>query len=70
MLLTRNGKNWGFEFKYQDAPALTKSMHNALTDLKLERLWVVNPGAKGYSPHEKVECISLNDLNKIRTMIG
>ena len=43
------GKNWGAEFKYGDAPQLTKSMQSALNDLKLRQLWVIYPGEKMYS---------------------
>ena len=70
LLVQSQGKNWGFEFKYQDAPTMTKSMHIALNDLKLERLWVVYPGEKGYPLHEKVECLGLHDLGKVREMIA
>lgn len=42
------GKNWGIEFKYKDAPRLTKSMQVALQDLELEHLWVVYPGNDRY----------------------
>jgi uncharacterized protein len=70
LLVQAQGKNWGFEFKYQDAPTMTKSMHIALTDLKLERLWVVYPGERGYPLHEKVECIGLQDLVKVREMLA
>lgn len=42
------GKNWGIEFKYLDAPKLTKSMHSAMEDLDLEHLWVVYPGNTAY----------------------
>lgn len=69
LLVQAKGKNWGFEFKYQDAPTMTKSMHIALTDLKLEWLWVVYPGEKGYPLHEKVECIGLRDLVNVREKI-
>jgi predicted AAA+ superfamily ATPase len=69
LLLIRHGKNWGIEFKYQDAPTMTKSMHIALQDLTLERLWVVYPGPESYPLHEKVECISLRDLARVREII-
>jgi predicted AAA+ superfamily ATPase len=42
------GKNWGIEFKYADAPRLTKSMQSAMKDLELEHLWVVYPGKDCY----------------------
>lgn len=64
LLVLWNGKRWGFEFKYQDAPTMTKSMYIALTDLRLERLWVVYPGPTAYSLHKKVECIGLREMGK------
>jgi len=48
------GKNWGVEFKYGDAPQLTKSMQSAVSDLNLSHLWVIYPGEKTYSLMPKV----------------
>lgn len=59
LLVLARGKRWGFEFKYQDAPAMTKSMHLALEDLKPERVWIVYPGSGTYPVHEKVEVLPL-----------
>lgn len=42
------GKHWGVEFKYGDAPKRTKSMQSAVSDLKLSHLWVIYPGEKTY----------------------
>ncbi|MFA6223633.1 MAG: ATP-binding protein [Desulfomonilaceae bacterium] len=42
------GMNWGVEFKYHDAPRLTRSMRAAMEDLKLAGLWVIYPGHKTY----------------------
>ena len=39
-----DGKRYGFEVKYSDAPVLTKSMKTAIQDLQLFKLFVVNPG--------------------------
>ncbi|MEK7249342.1 MAG: ATP-binding protein [Bacteroidota bacterium] len=65
----RNGKRWGFEIKYNEAPTMTKSMHIALADLKLDRLWVIYPGKSSYPMHEKVECVGLVDIAKIRAVV-
>ncbi|MBI5554337.1 MAG: ATP-binding protein [Elusimicrobia bacterium] len=54
-----DGENWACEFKYTDAPKLTKSMAVALEDLKLKKLWIVYPGDKRYFVHERVEVIPL-----------
>jgi len=62
LLVLRNGKRIGFEFKHSDAPTLTKSMHIALNDLKLQRLFVLYPGDQSYQLHQKVEVVSVQSL--------
>ena len=69
LMVNLSGKRWGFEFKYQDAPKMTKSMHVALADLKLDYLWVVYPGNSSYLVDERVECVPLHELEKIRKQI-
>jgi hypothetical protein len=64
LLLFVGGQRYGVEIKYGDAPGLTKSMHVALADLKLERLWVVYPGSESFRLAERVELISLAGLRK------
>ncbi len=59
------GKSWGVEFKYEDAPRLTRSMKAALEDLSLERLWVVYPGKTAYRLAEKVLVLPLADIGDI-----
>ena len=56
------GKNWGVEFKYGDAPKVTKSMQSALEDLKLVHLWVVYPGEKIYPLAAKVTALPLKAI--------
>jgi predicted AAA+ superfamily ATPase len=58
------GRNWGVEFKYEDAPRLTRSMKTAVEDLELERLWVVYPGKATYRLTEKVQVIPLADIRE------
>ncbi|HEX7668588.1 MAG TPA: DUF4143 domain-containing protein [Polyangiaceae bacterium] len=62
LLVTRHGRRYGYEFKHADAPHLTKSMHVALEDLGLEKLWVVYPGERAYSLHPRVEALPLSML--------
>ena len=50
------------EFKYEDAPRLTRSMKAAVEDLKLEWLWVVYPGKAAYRLAEKVQVVPLADI--------
>ena len=48
------GKQYGFEFKYGDAPGATRSMRVALQDLSLEHLWVVYPGHQEYALDDRI----------------
>jgi hypothetical protein len=70
LLVTRRGQRHGFEFKYGDAPALTKSMHIALQDLKLARLFVVYPGRESYPMAERVEAVSIQHLPEKLASLG
>jgi len=60
LLLLKNGQRFGFEFKYEDAPRATKSMHIVLEDLNLTRLWVVYPGETSYPLGDKMEVLPLS----------
>ena len=66
LMVLAKGRRWGFEVKYQDAPTITKSMRIAMQDLKLERLWVVYPGKVGYPMDDRIECVPLAELSRIR----
>ncbi len=62
LMVIWHGRKYGFEFKYEDAPALTKSMHIALHDLKLERLFVVHPGKDSYVMNDRTEAIPITAI--------
>ncbi len=57
-----SGKNWGVEFKYGDAPRMTKSMRNVVDDLGLTRLWIIYPGDRAYELDPKVSVIPLAQI--------
>ena len=59
MLTMKKGQRIGFEFKRTSAPAMTRSMHSALDDLKLDRLFVIFPGDTRFPLHERVEAVGL-----------
>ncbi len=65
LVLIRNGKKWGFEFKYNEAPTITKSMRIAMNDLNLHHLWVIYPGKVSYSLDKKMDCVGISDLKTI-----
>jgi predicted AAA+ superfamily ATPase len=49
----------GFEFKYADAPAVTKSLSVARQDLGLERVFVVHPGTHSYPLNEWADALAI-----------
>ena len=68
LLINRDGKRWGFEFKVSEAPSVTKSMHIALNDLKLRRLWVVYPGTHRFPMGDRIEAIPLAEAVQLDVM--
>jgi len=59
LFVRKGGKRYGFEFKYADAPATSRSMHVALEDLSLDRLWIVYPGTKEYSLTDRISALPI-----------
>jgi predicted AAA+ superfamily ATPase len=57
LLLMPGSRRIGVEIKRSDAPALTPSMRSALEDLRLNRLWVIYPGERRYTLHERVSVL-------------
>lgn len=47
MLIEHRGQRIGIEVKRADAPKMTPSIRNAITDLRLDRVLVAAPSASG-----------------------
>lgn len=62
LLLFKDGRRIGVEFKRADAPGITPSMRIALHDLQLDRLYVVYPGERRYALAERMEVVPLAAL--------
>lgn len=54
LLIVKDGKRIGYEFKFSSSPLLTKSMHIALQDLELDQLIVITPDSDLFPLSEKV----------------
>lgn len=59
LLMVKNGRRVGVEFKRTDAPQMTASMRIALNDLSLDALYVVYPGSRRYRLAQGVEAVPL-----------
>ena len=60
LLMFKHGKRIGVEFKRVDAPTLTPSMRIALSDLRLDALYVVYAGKRRYKLADRVEAVPLD----------
>jgi predicted AAA+ superfamily ATPase len=54
LLLYKDNKRLGFEFKYSDAPRLSPSMRIASKDLALDHLYVIYPGQGSFPLSEGI----------------
>jgi predicted AAA+ superfamily ATPase len=70
LLMEAGGQRVGVEFKRADAPAATRSMHVAITDLGLDELWVVYPGIRAYSLDTRITVRPLADCIQPRKAPG
>jgi predicted AAA+ superfamily ATPase len=70
LLVLVAGRRYGFEFKYADAPATTRSMHIAIEDLGLEHLWVIYPGHQEYDLTERISVVPVDSVPRLADTIG
>jgi predicted AAA+ superfamily ATPase len=61
-----DGQRLGVEFKWQERPTTTKSMHAALTGLNLTHLWVVYPGTRIVPLTERITVLPLTEVTRIK----
>ncbi|MBS3906325.1 MAG: ATP-binding protein [Syntrophaceae bacterium] len=69
LFFLRRGRRFGVEFKFNEAPKATKSMHAALETLTLSHLWVIYPGKHKYPVHEKITVWPLRDISSLPDQI-
>lgn len=65
LFFLHKGKRIGVEIKREDAPRMTKSMHVALADLRLDKLRVTYPGDRRYTLAPKVECVPFAEVGNL-----
>lgn len=62
LFVLHRGRRLGFEVELADAPGVSRSMHAALDDLRLDRLFVVVPRGPTYDLEEKVTVTTLGTI--------
>ncbi|MBL0941221.1 MAG: ATP-binding protein [Alphaproteobacteria bacterium] len=61
LLVIKGSQRHGFEFKYSEAPKVTKSMYIAMEDLKLDSLTIITPGERSYALEKEIKVQSLKE---------
>ena len=64
LILRRNGDLYGVECKLADAPRMTPSIRNALTDVGLAKVAILYPGAQRFPLSDRVEVVPLSALGR------
>lgn len=65
VVVERGNKRIGFEIKFSSAPTLSKGFWSAVSDLGLERAYVIAPVETGYPLGQNVEVVSAVDLKEL-----
>lgn len=58
----KHGRRYGVEIKYADAPTMTKSLRNAMEDLRLHRAVIVYPGDRAYPLDDRIRVIPVSQI--------
>ncbi|MEN6522151.1 MAG: ATP-binding protein [Anaerolineaceae bacterium] len=59
------GKRYGMEIKFNEAPKISSSMRTAVNDLSLDHLWIVYPGDETYPVDKKITVLPLKSFERI-----
>jgi len=66
LMFLHRGRRYGVEFKFTEIPSATRSMHNAIQDLGLRRLWIVYPGENAFPIDRRIIAWPLGDIAKLK----
>jgi len=62
LLVVRGRRRWGFEIKRTSSPAITPSMRTAMSDLNLQRLFVIHAGEHSFDMAKNIRAIAMANL--------
>ena len=69
VLFFKNGRSYGIEIKFKEAPKVTKSMNIAIETLDLAHLWVIYPGMHIYPASDKITMLPLSEIKQLPSLI-
>lgn len=62
LLVFKNGKRLGFEVKFSDKPQITKSMRQSISDLKLDKLYLVYQGKHSLNLEDNIRLLPVLNI--------
>lgn len=65
LFFLHRGYRYGVEFKFIEAPKVTKSIRIAVKDLALRHLWVIYPGQHHYPVDKSITVWPLQQLSDL-----
>ncbi len=68
VLFFRNGRAYGLEIKFNEAPKVTRSMLTAGDTLNLAHLWVIYPGQHTYLAEENITMLPLSAIDSLSNL--
>ncbi|MGB5749208.1 MAG: ATP-binding protein [Desulfobacterales bacterium] len=69
LFFLHQGQRYGIEFKFNEAPKVTKSMRIAVKDLALRHLWVIYPGQHSYPVDEQISVWPLPLISELQSKL-
>ncbi|HVP22271.1 MAG TPA: ATP-binding protein [Anaerolineaceae bacterium] len=64
------GRRYGIEIKFNEAPTLTPSMRIAVSELALDHLWILYPGSETYPVEKNITTLPIRNLEVIRERLS
>ena len=64
LLVIRDGRRIGYEFKFSDRPAVSRSARSALESLQLDHLYLVHPGSRHFPLTPQISALGLSAANQ------
>lgn len=65
LMFFHQGKRYGIEVKFSEAPEVSRSIHTAIKDLGLEHLWIIYPGSQAYPVQERISVLPLQQITQL-----
>ena len=65
-----HGRRLGIDFKFSEAPKVTKALYSAMETLQLDHLWLIHPGAHDYPAHARITVYPLKKLGELSKQVA